>query len=44
MRKKKRVVMKFPKSLAPIKVAILPLSKKDELMEYPEDIFAKLRP
>ena len=27
----KRVVLKFPKHLAPVKVAILPLSKKDEL-------------
>jgi glycyl-tRNA synthetase len=26
-----RVVMRFPKALAPIKVAVLPLSKKDEL-------------
>ena len=27
-----RIVMKFPKALAPVKVAILPLSKKEELM------------
>ena len=27
----KRVVMKFPKYLAPYQVAVLPLSKKDEL-------------
>lgn len=32
-----RVVMKFPKHLAPVKVAVLPLSKKDELanVAYP---------
>jgi glycyl-tRNA synthetase len=42
--KETRVVMKFPKNLAPIKVAILPLSKKDELMDVSRDIFAKLRP
>ena len=39
-----RVIMKFPKTLAPIKIAILPLSKKDELMEVSRDIFSKLRP
>lgn len=32
-----RVVMKFPKHLAPVKIAVLPLSKKDELanVAYP---------
>ncbi|HLM84439.1 MAG TPA: glycine--tRNA ligase [Candidatus Bathyarchaeia archaeon] len=39
-----RIVMKFPKNLAPIKVAILPLSKKDELMNVSREIFAQLRP
>lgn len=28
-----RTVMKFPKELAPVKIAVLPLSKKDELKE-----------
>lgn len=41
--KEMRVVMKFPKNLAPVKVAILPLSKKDELMEISRKIWANLR-
>jgi glycyl-tRNA synthetase len=39
-----RVVMKFPKHLSPIKVAILPLSKKEDLMKVSQKIFADLRP
>lgn len=37
-----RVVMKFPAWLAPVKVAILPLSKKEELSKVAKDIFEKL--
>jgi glycyl-tRNA synthetase len=39
-----RVVMKFPKNLAPIKVAVLPLSKKEELTNVSKEIWEKLRP
>jgi len=39
-----RAVMKFPKNIAPIKVAILPLSKKEELMKVSRGIWEKLRP
>jgi glycyl-tRNA synthetase len=39
-----RTVMKFPKALAPIKVAILPLSKKEELMKVSKEIWKDLRP
>jgi glycyl-tRNA synthetase len=38
-----RVVLKFPKSLAPYKVAVLPLSKKAELMTVAEPLAARLR-
>lgn len=38
-----RVVMRFPKALAPFKVAILPLSKKDELSVPARALAAKLR-
>ena len=38
-----RVVMKFPKRLAPIQVAVLPLSKKEELSGVAKDIAANLR-
>lgn len=38
----KRVVMKFPKEIAPVKVAILPLSKKPELEKICLDIWAKI--
>jgi len=38
-----RVVMKFPKQLAPIKVAVLPLSKKDELLAISQKIWINLR-
>ena len=37
-----RVVMKFPKWLAPVKVAILPLSKKEELSEEAKKLYADL--
>jgi glycyl-tRNA synthetase len=38
-----RVVVRFPKQLAPIKFAILPLIKKDEKqLEIAETIFKKL--
>lgn len=39
----KRIVMKFPKYLAPIKVAVLPLSKKEELASVARDLAADLR-
>lgn len=39
----KRVVMKFPKYLAPIQVAVLPLSKKEELSSVAKDLAADLR-
>ncbi len=38
-----RVVMKFPKYLAPIQVAVLPLSKKEELSSVAEDLADDLR-
>lgn len=38
-----RVVMKFPKHLAPIKVAVLPLSKKEELSSVAKDLANTLR-
>ncbi len=38
-----RVVMRFPKWLAPYKVAVLPLSKKDELASIAEPLSADLR-
>jgi glycyl-tRNA synthetase len=37
-----RVVMKFPTWLAPVKVAVLPLSKKPELSKVAKDIFETL--
>ncbi len=39
----KRVVMRFPKALAPYKVAVLPLSKKPVLSEIAEPLAARLR-
>ena len=39
----KRVVMKFPKWLAPIKIAVLPLSKKDELINISQKLANDLR-
>ena len=38
-----RVVMRFPRSLAPFKVAVLPLSKKPELSTVAEPLAAQLR-
>ncbi|MEJ5928929.1 glycine--tRNA ligase [Corynebacterium sp. H128] len=39
----KRVVLKLDRRLSPIKVAVLPLSKKEELARPAEEIAAKLR-
>ncbi len=39
----KRVVMKFRPNLAPFKVAVLPLSKKEELMTIAEPLADRLR-
>lgn len=39
----KRVVLRFHKDIAPIKVAILPLSKKEPLTNLAKDIAKKLR-
>lgn len=39
----KRIVMKFPKHLAPYKVAVLPLSKKEELSSVAKAIAQDLR-
>lgn len=39
-----RVVMRFPKKIAPIKVAILPLSKKEELSKVATEIWNNLLP
>jgi glycyl-tRNA synthetase len=38
----KRVVMRFPRHLAPIKVAVLPLSKKEELSSVAQPLAEKL--
>ncbi|MDD5043401.1 MAG: glycine--tRNA ligase [Patescibacteria group bacterium] len=38
-----RVVMKFPSWLAPIKIAILPLSKKEDLSKLSHEIYNELR-
>lgn len=37
-----RVVMKFPLSIAPVKIAILPLMKKDGLPEFAQKILKKV--
>jgi glycyl-tRNA synthetase len=39
-----RVVLKFPPKLAPIKLAILPLTKKDGLPDIAQAIFEKCKP
>ncbi len=39
----KRIVMKFPKHLAPVQVAVLPLSKKEELAIVAKPLAAELR-
>ncbi|MFZ5392471.1 MAG: glycine--tRNA ligase [Patescibacteria group bacterium] len=41
--KEVRVVMKFGKKIAPIKVAVLPLMKKENLVEFARKIFDKLK-
>ncbi|MEG2318350.1 MAG: His/Gly/Thr/Pro-type tRNA ligase C-terminal domain-containing protein, partial [Rikenellaceae bacterium] len=41
--KDERVVLKFPPALAPIKVAILPLTKKDGLPELAKEIVEDLK-
>jgi len=38
-----RVVMRFPKKLAPVKVAILPLSKKEDLSKQTRELFDSLK-
>ncbi len=38
----KRIVMRFHKDLAPVKVAILPLSKKPELSGLAQEVYASL--
>jgi glycyl-tRNA synthetase len=38
-----RIVMRFPKHLAPYKVAVLPLSKKEELSKPAQELASKLR-
>jgi glycyl-tRNA synthetase len=40
----KRVVLRFHKDIAPIKVAVLPLSKKEALSNLSKEIAKKLRP
>ena len=39
-----RTVLKFPKHLAPIKVAILPLSKKEDLVKKSHEVWDQIRP
>ncbi|MFQ5518081.1 MAG: His/Gly/Thr/Pro-type tRNA ligase C-terminal domain-containing protein, partial [Acidimicrobiia bacterium] len=39
-----RTVLKLDPRLAPIKVAVLPLSKKEDLVEVTEEVAALLRP
>ncbi len=38
-----RVVMKFPKKIAPVQVAVLPLSKNDELSPTAREVFAAIK-
>ncbi len=42
-KKDSRVVLKFPPKLAPVKLAILPLVKKDGLPEIAKEILAECR-
>ncbi len=42
--KEEEVVLKFPKHLAPVQIAILPLSKKDRLPEKAQELLELLRP
>jgi glycyl-tRNA synthetase len=45
VREEKRVVLKLPKALAPIKVAVLPLARnRPEIVSLAEEIAATLRP
>jgi glycyl-tRNA synthetase len=44
VRSEKRVVLKLDPRLAPIKVAVLPLSKKEELTEVVDEVADQLRP
>lgn len=39
-----RVVLKFPAKLAPVKLAVFPLTKKDGLPEIANDLLAKCKP
>ncbi len=39
----KEIILKLPKTLAPVKVAVLPLSKKDELTKPAQEIATQLR-
>jgi glycyl-tRNA synthetase len=39
-----RVVLRFHRDVAPIQVAVVPLSKKDELIEVARSLVAQLRP
>ncbi|MGE5298088.1 MAG: glycine--tRNA ligase [Acidobacteriaceae bacterium] len=41
--KETEVVLRLPKHLAPIKIAVLPLSKKEELAKPAQEIFQKLQ-
>jgi len=43
-KKETRVVMKFPKEIAPVKVAVLPLSNKEELVKEAKKVWEKLQP
>jgi len=38
-----RIVMRFPKHIAPVQIAVLPLSKKDELRPLAREVFEKLK-
>ena len=44
VRGEKRVVLKLDPRLSPIKVAVLPLSKKEELTEVVDEVADQLRP
>ena len=39
----KRIVMKFPNKLAPVKIAFLPLSKKEELIKPAQELFNEIK-
>ena len=44
MKGEKRTVLRLHPRLAPVKVAVLPLSKKDELVPLAAEVEAMLRP